>query len=306
MTRNPVAYLTIAATLLVLVHFMQARPPNHSAPTSQPASNSPKTLQGDIGNIKPRETAGVPGTAGERDVKVLELPAIQIAKERKGWLDHVFEWGPWVFGLMLVGVGVGQAVIARGQAILMERQVELATVQTRLMDTQTRVLQQQAGFAQQTMTLQFRPRIRVRGGSVGEIKRAPSGELHGTAEFVFVNEGGTRASIVRSSFAFVVVDETYQSSDMFNGNLSLGAPTLNAGDGIVKEFDLGTKVASAIQSQRSSPSGSAGPTAKQVVFAGHIHFKDDVETTRTMVIYRKYSPLQQRFLPDEDPDVNEI
>ncbi len=58
----------------------------------------------------------------EQSVNLTRLPPITIVKDEKTWKDHLFDWGPWVFGGLLVLVGIFQIALIRRQAYIMEQQ----------------------------------------------------------------------------------------------------------------------------------------------------------------------------------------
>jgi hypothetical protein len=41
----------------------------------------------------------------QQKITVVSLPDVSIAKQKKGFWDYLFEWGPWIFNLLLVIVG---------------------------------------------------------------------------------------------------------------------------------------------------------------------------------------------------------
>jgi hypothetical protein len=62
----------------------------------------------------------------EQSVNLTRLPPITLVKEEKTWRDHLFDWGPWVFGGLLVVVGIFQIALIRRQAFIMLQQARLS------------------------------------------------------------------------------------------------------------------------------------------------------------------------------------
>jgi hypothetical protein len=66
----------------------------------------------------------VEGKDKENSVNLTGLPPVRVISKEKTFLDHVFDWGPWVFNFGLVAVGVLQVVLLKRQANIMDKQAK--------------------------------------------------------------------------------------------------------------------------------------------------------------------------------------
>jgi hypothetical protein len=80
----------------------------------------------------------------EQSINLTRLPPITIVKEKKTLRDYLFDWGPWVFGGLLVVVGFFQLGLMWRQANIMDKQTTLSR------DTLT-AIHRQADLQQATM-----------------------------------------------------------------------------------------------------------------------------------------------------------
>lgn len=80
----------------------------------------------DSGNVTPNNP--------EYNVKLSSIPVVTVADKDKTFLDHLFDWGPWIFSLLLVGIGALALKVADRQADLMGKQAELMERQAALME----------------------------------------------------------------------------------------------------------------------------------------------------------------------------
>jgi len=69
----------------------------------------------------------------EYNVKLTGLPPVAIADKNKTVWDHVFDWGPWVFSLLLVVVGAIGVGLAHRTLQTFDRQAEIMNLQADLM-----------------------------------------------------------------------------------------------------------------------------------------------------------------------------
>ena len=74
--------------------------------------------------------ASVAGDDKEHSVKLTSLPPVMLADKGKTFWDHVLDWGPWVFNLFLVLVGVLQVVLLKRTWKTIERQTAAAARST--------------------------------------------------------------------------------------------------------------------------------------------------------------------------------
>ncbi|HEV8038010.1 MAG TPA: hypothetical protein VGP62_04035 [Bryobacteraceae bacterium] len=81
----------------------------------------------------------------EQSVKLTSIPTVTVADKQKTWIDYLFDWGPWVFSLVLVFVGVVGVILARRTLGTMDRQANL-------MGTQATLMEQQADLMRASMT----------------------------------------------------------------------------------------------------------------------------------------------------------
>jgi hypothetical protein len=104
-----------------------------SVPVQIPAPTPP--TDANRGQITPKDT--------EYSVKLTGVPVVTIADKNRGFIDYVFDWGPWFFSFILVGVGVVGVIVAHRTRLAIERQATLMGTQAELMDRQTDLLEAQ-------------------------------------------------------------------------------------------------------------------------------------------------------------------
>jgi hypothetical protein len=93
---------------------------SHKPPAQAVAVGIPKTPPKD--QLDARRVA--PDNA-EQHVKLTDVPPISIVKTPKDWLDHIFDWGPWVSNFLLVVVGAVGGGFAWQTLRAINRQAEL-------------------------------------------------------------------------------------------------------------------------------------------------------------------------------------
>src|ERR1700735_1045935 len=78
------------------------------------SSNAAATFVKDNQAKKDQAGAGQEtGTKDQRSVNLTSLPPISIVKEKKTWKDHLYDWGPWVFSLILAVAGGWQLYLLK-------------------------------------------------------------------------------------------------------------------------------------------------------------------------------------------------
>jgi len=117
--------LVIFVVLFAVLPTSKPVPRQASASSSQTANDSQEQSQNDQSrpNPLPSSVSGVirkgegkpPSTQRnsgeetpenkEQKVQLTKLPPLVISKDAKGILDHIYDWGPWVFNFALVVVG---------------------------------------------------------------------------------------------------------------------------------------------------------------------------------------------------------
>jgi hypothetical protein len=147
----------LRALAMLLGLMMQVSPPvpgQHSGAASNASDKRAQQHQGEEKTTGPavslptpqlRDTSngaqGVTSEDKEQSVKLTGIPPITIAGKQKTWLDHVFDWGPWVFSLSLVFVGIVGVRLAGRTLRTLDRQAELMKTQAAVMESQTALMQ---------------------------------------------------------------------------------------------------------------------------------------------------------------------
>jgi len=123
----------------------------------------------------------IPDENADQRVKLTDIPPISIVKTPKDWLDHVFDWGPWVFNFLLVIVGGIAGYFAwqtlgaiHRQADLMKEQLDTARQKER---PRLRIEMEELDLTltQSPDMILIRSKIKNYGGSVAFV----AGNLYG-------------------------------------------------------------------------------------------------------------------------------
>jgi len=117
---------------------MKVAPPMPGQNTGAASNSSDKATQkrqGDKNSTDPPAAPPKPNSGGnsqgvapkdkEQSVTLTKVPPITIVEKEKTWKDHLFDWGPWVFNLLLVGVGFLQVVLLQRTWATINRQTEI-------------------------------------------------------------------------------------------------------------------------------------------------------------------------------------
>jgi hypothetical protein len=111
------------------------QPPPPASRNAGEGPGKPPTTQGDGGKVAPEDK--------EQKVELTKLPPVVITKDAKGALDHIYDWGPWVFNLLLVAVGFLQV-------FYLGRTLGQIRTQAGHMEDQTPILRDSVAAAQQS------------------------------------------------------------------------------------------------------------------------------------------------------------
>jgi hypothetical protein len=214
-----------------------------------------------------------------------------------------------IFTAVLVGVsGVQgyflskQAGHLRAHAGHLDNLAEDSKTTSKAMAEMSTAISKQAEIMGKTMYLQFRPRLTIRGGFVDGTRTTNTKEvLGGRVEFVIINIGGTPAHIYKSQFVAKIVDYNIAGFSLFAGSTSIGEFSLQPGQGVTKEISFGLDALEEIRNQ-ARKLGTANSTERPVYFVGSLSYRDDLNISRSLSVFRKFDPQQQSFIPIKDSD----
>jgi hypothetical protein len=160
-----------------------------------------------------------------------------------------------------------------------------------------RKIERQTAATEKNLIMQFRPKVIIRGGfvdGVGQVEQA-------AMEFVITNIGANIAHVEATTFAARLVDYSYGTCDLFAKSFSLPKMSLEPGEGHPHSFTMDKETTEALRIvDRSHRYGTE--EKKTIVFAGTIKYRDDLGVLRRTGIFRKYSAVEQRFVPHTDSD----
>jgi hypothetical protein len=115
----------------------------------QSPTNPPSTVRPGQNTVEPGNNGqGITPQNEEQSVKLTSIPPIAIVEKQKTMSDHVFDWGPWLFNLLLVIVGVGAICVAHWTRVAIERQAKLMDGQAGLMEKQATLISRQTDLMQ--------------------------------------------------------------------------------------------------------------------------------------------------------------
>jgi hypothetical protein len=89
------------------------------------AANPPITPPSLKANDSSDNSKGVASENKEQSVNLTNVPPITIVEKDKTWKDHLFDWGPWIFNLLLVAVGFLQVALLQRTWATIRRQTEI-------------------------------------------------------------------------------------------------------------------------------------------------------------------------------------
>jgi hypothetical protein len=171
---------TLILAMLVFTVMQAATPvPRQAATSSSQRSNSSKNQsqhnQDDsdptLAIDKQKEAISADRNNGqvasqnrEQSVNLTRLPPITIVKDEKTWKDHLFDWGPWVFSLFLVGVGIWQVWLLFRTLGAIKRQADNMDRQTSILEASVKAANTSAAAARENVEIfinKERARLRV-------------------------------------------------------------------------------------------------------------------------------------------------
>jgi hypothetical protein len=150
--------LSVALFIILAMQIIPPVPGQQTGATSNGSNKAAENRQSDKSATSPSITApalqpkdsrdkgqGVASEDKEQAIKLTSIPTITLSEKKKTWIDYAFDWGPWVFRLILVFVGVLGVFLARRTLRTLDRQADL-------METQATLMERQANLTQAAMT----------------------------------------------------------------------------------------------------------------------------------------------------------
>jgi cell division protein FtsL len=127
---------------------------DRSSESKQKAKSAKKNLPSQAVTFRPDNSSpdakdkkqGLAAEDKEYSVNLASIPPVTVVQPRKDWTDHLLDWGPWVFNLLLVLVGVAAVYVAHWTRVAIEKQVSLMNRQANLMKQQADLMEKQAGI----------------------------------------------------------------------------------------------------------------------------------------------------------------
>jgi len=166
-----------------------------------------------------------------------------------------------------------------------------------------RKIEQQSTAAEKTITLQFRPRIAIRGITIHDWNVAPfMQEPTPRIQVTIVNAGATQADIVEGRI------QTYSGDCLpipdFEKAEQMTPFSLQPGESVATSVFTEGLVTTAIGWLLARPTSPFSKDAirASVYIAGFIRYKDSVGIHRNRGFFRVYEPQKRRFVPVEDTD----
>lgn len=137
--------------------------PNYSeahSPAENAPSHSPIPINGPVKSDTSNPHSGQAGTDNkEQKISVVSIPTVSVAQPTKSFGDHILEWGPWLFNLLLVLVGTFQVWLlyrtwekVRDQEARMAETVGQMKIQAEWMEAQVRQMGTQTVILNDSVT----------------------------------------------------------------------------------------------------------------------------------------------------------
>ena len=164
-----------------------------------------------------------------------------------------------------------------------------------------KAIERQANIASESLILQFRPRIVIRGGFINGTRLADTGEhVGGCVQFVVTNSGGTNAHIYKSEFIVKVLGDSISESSLMDGAMSIGEFSLTTGQGTTITIPISLEMVKSIQDEFRRRDEPLSADRKPVYVIGDLWYKDDLGISRSTGIFRKFDPKELIFVPVEN------
>jgi hypothetical protein len=210
------------------------------------ATNPPATLPPIQPDDSGNKGQSITSQDKEQAVKLTNIPPITIVEKDKTWKDRLFDWGPWVFNLLLVIVGAVGVWLARRTLGTMDRQADslrqqvedarrantenaetavrtlqsieaqaaMMTRQAELMDSQLNEMREAGKQAARHLSLTQRPWISMSVSIVGPLVSDDQG-VHITVRIQLANVGSSPAIgvMIHPVFYLVHVDRPHPKAE---------------------------------------------------------------------------------------------
>lgn len=273
-----------------------------SGPNKQPAPTIParnSVIQAESQAKHGEEEAG---HDKQQQVAVVSLPEVSVASDYKGWAKWLYDWGPWVFSLLVTVFSGFQIWLLKLTLNRVSRQAVIANRQAIISLAQVEEMEKVTEIQSKTLVLQFRPKVVVRSARATGLGIEPDVAGACKLEFLLVNLGGSPAHIVEGTVQLL----SYIASSVDNiqftdgSTLKLGEGTIAAGQRVpFAEDSMTTGTVNDLEWMHYYRGEISG---RQVILIGNIWYKDDIGITRQTSLYRPFDPKTGRFEPRKDSE----
>lgn len=187
------------------------------------------------------------------------------------------------------------------QASEMKKSLDLAEKQTVLSGRQADLAEKQHELQRWQYITMHRPRLIIRGISLGEGDE--DGSRSPNIQFNIVNIGGSRATIIESNATFARIDGSLPAIPPYSMDANtIKCPIREAGESDPPEtMNIEDVEVSHIVSSWRGKTITNGDTS-QFYFFGRIRFCDSIGIVRRMAFCRRYNPASKRFVEIDDPE----
>jgi hypothetical protein len=120
---------------------------------------------------------------------------------------------------------------------------------------------------------------------------------------VITNIGASKARVTQANLVAKVADYSSVTFELFEKSFVIPEMTLEPGCGVLQTLKMDKETTAAIRHEDfRHRNGSAVGATKTILFVGTLKYLDDADVLRKTGIFRKYSPAETRFVPQNDPD----
>jgi len=307
-------YLLISAVILSAMPPMPGQTVKPAAQSGNKGQNQSQGNQSTPAQVlplvnKPEQPVSADSYSGqvadkdkEHSVKLTSLPPVTLTDKHKTFWDHVLDWGPWVFNLLLAFAAGLQVWLLYRTWERIRRQADLMNRQAIVMVRQVEEMRKVSEIENKTLILQYRPKVIVRNATAKIFTTQLGEQAQCVLAFQIVNTGGSPAHIINGDtyLLFARSNGSIEEIEFIEStHVGIGERTLQPGERENIQTGLHARI---INDERWVEFHAGGGSLHFIYLLGEVWYRDDLGIPRQVGLHRAYDPKTKKFIPGKDSE----